>query len=158
MWLRSGDCGGQSRTPRSSLVFSSCVKALRCPGSLSSCTMNPPPHRSNQSVELVSEERSSASVWRHLPARFTVAVNHHSLSWSLVLVLVLHPAEIVLPVYQASCSSALLNTVLWSSNLRTWVDLVCNMALQVKRTPHAGCSGWGSGFRAFVARCKSWPP
>ena len=42
---------------RSSLVFSSCVKALRCLGSLSCCSINPSPPRSNQRVEHVSEER-----------------------------------------------------------------------------------------------------
>ena len=38
--------------------WKNCVKALRCLGSLSCCSMNPSPPRSNQRVEHVSEERA----------------------------------------------------------------------------------------------------
>ena len=55
MESRSGDW--RTVRTRFSLVFSSCVKALRCLGSLSCCSMNPSPPRSNQRVEHVSEER-----------------------------------------------------------------------------------------------------
>ena len=59
--LRSGDCGRQSRTRWSSLVFSSCVKASRCLVSWSCCRMSPP-QRSHQRVEHVCEGWSGASL------------------------------------------------------------------------------------------------